>query len=112
MVCHRRWVGGWVGGVGGWVGSRRQVKHSIGTASVWSSNYIWVPKVPAIGPNVLEWRVRDVSPSPGRISDLALHVVPHGSHAGIVSVMSYRVGKTRSRKADQSTKPGNCTVYV
>ena len=30
----------------------------------------------------------------------------------ILSAMNLKVGKTYSRKADQSTQPGNCSVYV
>ena len=45
----------------------------------------------------------------GEFQTHAFHVVP--SMSPIVSVVTYVVYKTHSRKADQSAKPGNATVY-
>ena len=53
---------------------------------------------------------RDISLSVGNIHTSAFHVVH--SMGPIVAVMYLQGGKTHSRKADQSTKPCNGTVYV
>ena len=57
------------------------------------------------------WMACEMSPYHwGEFQSYTFHIVP--SMGSLSQLWIYRVGKTHSRKADQSTKPGNGTVYV
>ena len=97
-VGHKR--GGWMGGVewvverlGSWISSVRTV---------------WVQEVPAIGTNMPIESLREVSLPLGPFQTHAFYLVSFMSP--VVAVMNLHGWQTRSRKADQSAKPGNVTV--